>query len=138
VLCLALAIACPNNSKRRQVSDEKRLFLMRTPDLLIRSWGYVEGWLREEAIIASAEISPAVSLTCGSIREFRNNVKSPGSLLLAVLLSLQSVEQLNRRTSKLLYVLTGLTSNEALCKVLCHNRCVVIQSMYELGVDSDS
>ena len=25
--------------------------------------------------------------------------------------------------------------NEALCKVLCHNICVVIQSMYELGVD---
>ena len=25
--------------------------------------------------------------------------------------------------------------NEALCKVLCHNLCVVIQSMYELGVD---
>jgi hypothetical protein len=24
--------------------------------------------------------------------------------------------------------------NEALCKVLCHNLCVVIQSMYELGV----
>ena len=26
--------------------------------------------------------------------------------------------------------------NEALCKVLCHNLCVVIQSMYELGVDA--
>lgn len=25
--------------------------------------------------------------------------------------------------------------NEALCKVLCHNLCVVIQSMYELGID---
>jgi len=25
--------------------------------------------------------------------------------------------------------------NEALCKVLCHNLCIVIQSMYELGVD---
>lgn len=25
--------------------------------------------------------------------------------------------------------------NEALCKVLCHNLCVVIQSMYELGVE---
>lgn len=25
--------------------------------------------------------------------------------------------------------------NEALCKVLCHNLCCVIQSMYELGVD---
>ena len=24
--------------------------------------------------------------------------------------------------------------NEALCKVLCHNICVVIQSMYELGI----
>jgi hypothetical protein len=24
--------------------------------------------------------------------------------------------------------------NEALCKVLCHNICEVIQSMYELGV----
>ncbi len=27
--------------------------------------------------------------------------------------------------------------NEALCKVLCHNLCVVIQSMYELGIDAD-
>lgn len=25
--------------------------------------------------------------------------------------------------------------NEALCKVLCHNLCVLIQSMYELGID---
>lgn len=25
--------------------------------------------------------------------------------------------------------------NEALCKVLCHNLCVVIQSIYELGID---
>lgn len=25
--------------------------------------------------------------------------------------------------------------NEALCKILCHNICVVIQSMYELGVE---
>jgi transposase len=25
--------------------------------------------------------------------------------------------------------------NEALCKLLCHNLCVVVQSMYELGVD---
>ena len=25
--------------------------------------------------------------------------------------------------------------NEALCKVVCHNLCCVIQSMYELGVD---
>ena len=24
--------------------------------------------------------------------------------------------------------------NEALCKVLCHNLCVVIQTMYELGI----
>jgi hypothetical protein len=24
--------------------------------------------------------------------------------------------------------------NEALCKVLCHNLCVVIQSMYELNI----
>ncbi len=27
--------------------------------------------------------------------------------------------------------------NELLCKVLCHNLCCVIQSMYELGVDVD-
>lgn len=27
--------------------------------------------------------------------------------------------------------------NEVLCKVLCHNLCVVIQSMYELGIDVD-
>jgi hypothetical protein len=26
--------------------------------------------------------------------------------------------------------------SEALCKVLCHNLCVVIQSMYELGIDA--
>ena len=25
--------------------------------------------------------------------------------------------------------------NEVLCKVLCHNLCVLVQSMYELGVD---
>jgi len=28
-------------------------------------------------------------------------------------------------------------TNEVLCKVLCHNLCCVIQSMYELGVDVD-
>ena len=27
--------------------------------------------------------------------------------------------------------------NEVLCKVLCHNTCVVIQSMYELGIEAD-
>jgi hypothetical protein len=27
--------------------------------------------------------------------------------------------------------------NEALCKVLCHNLCVVIQSIYELNVTPD-
>jgi transposase len=27
--------------------------------------------------------------------------------------------------------------NETLCKVLCHNLCCVIQSMYELGVEPD-
>ena len=25
--------------------------------------------------------------------------------------------------------------NEALCKILCHNICVVIQSVYELGIE---
>ena len=25
--------------------------------------------------------------------------------------------------------------NEALCKVLCHNLCCLIQSMYELGIE---
>jgi hypothetical protein len=25
--------------------------------------------------------------------------------------------------------------NEVICKVLCHNICVVIQSMYELGIE---
>ena len=31
---------------------------------------------------------------------------------------------------------TGETTqtNELLCKVLCHNICVVIQSIYELGI----
>jgi len=28
-------------------------------------------------------------------------------------------------------------TNEVLCKVLCHNLCCVIQSMYELGIDVD-
>jgi hypothetical protein len=28
--------------------------------------------------------------------------------------------------------------NELLCKVLCHNRCVLIQSMYELGTEQSS
>ena len=27
-------------------------------------------------------------------------------------------------------------ANEALCKILCHNLCVLIQSSYELGVDA--
>jgi hypothetical protein len=27
--------------------------------------------------------------------------------------------------------------NELLCKVLCHNLCVLIQSMYELGIEAD-
>jgi len=27
--------------------------------------------------------------------------------------------------------------NELLCKVLCHNICVLIQSMYELGIEAD-
>lgn len=28
-------------------------------------------------------------------------------------------------------------ANEVLCKVLCHNLCCVIQSMYELGIEPD-
>jgi len=27
--------------------------------------------------------------------------------------------------------------NEALCKVLCHNPCVVIQSVHELGIEAE-
>ena len=27
--------------------------------------------------------------------------------------------------------------NEVLCKVLCHNICVLIQSFYELGIEAD-
>jgi len=27
--------------------------------------------------------------------------------------------------------------NEVLCNVLCHNICVVIQSMYELGIEPE-
>jgi hypothetical protein len=27
-------------------------------------------------------------------------------------------------------------ANEALCKILCHNLCVLVQSSYELGVDA--
>ena len=26
--------------------------------------------------------------------------------------------------------------NEALCKVLCHNLCVIIQAMHELGIEA--
>jgi len=29
-----------------------------------------------------------------------------------------------------------IQANEALCKILCHNLCVLIQSSYELGVDT--
>jgi hypothetical protein len=28
-------------------------------------------------------------------------------------------------------------TNELLCKVLCHNICVLIQSMYELGIEPE-
>ena len=28
-------------------------------------------------------------------------------------------------------------TNEVLCKVLCHNLCCVIQSMYELGIEPE-
>jgi hypothetical protein len=27
--------------------------------------------------------------------------------------------------------------NEALCKVLCHNLCVVIQNVHELGIEAN-
>jgi hypothetical protein len=27
--------------------------------------------------------------------------------------------------------------NEVLCKILCHNLCCVVQSIYELGIDVD-
>ena len=27
--------------------------------------------------------------------------------------------------------------NEVLCKVICHNLCVVIQCMFELGIEPD-
>jgi transposase len=30
---------------------------------------------------------------------------------------------------------TTAQHNEVLCKVLCHNLCCVIQSMYELGIE---
>jgi hypothetical protein len=34
---------------------------------------------------------------------------------------------------------TGIPNqiNEALCKVLCHNLCVVIQSVHELGIETN-
>ncbi|MCA1591815.1 MAG: transposase [Acidobacteria bacterium] len=32
---------------------------------------------------------------------------------------------------------TVAQTNEVLCKILCHNLCCVIQSMYELGIDVD-
>lgn len=37
--------------------------------------------------------------------------------------------------SNLLSISRQAQFNEALCKVLCHNICVLIQSMYELGID---
>jgi hypothetical protein len=27
-------------------------------------------------------------------------------------------------------------TNEALCKVLCHNLCVLVQSIFELGIEA--
>ena len=27
--------------------------------------------------------------------------------------------------------------NEALCKILCHNLCVIVHSMYELGIEPE-
>jgi hypothetical protein len=45
-------------------------------------------------------------------------------------LSRQSRDALQSRTKR-------AQINEALCKVLCHNICCLIQSMYELGVDVD-
>ncbi len=38
--------------------------------------------------------------------------------------------------SRLLSISRQAQFNEALCKVLCHNLCVLIQSMYELGIDT--
>ncbi len=26
--------------------------------------------------------------------------------------------------------------NEVLCKILCHNLCVIVQSIYELGIEA--
>lgn len=28
-------------------------------------------------------------------------------------------------------------TNELLCKILCHNLCVIVQCMYELGIEPD-
>jgi hypothetical protein len=37
--------------------------------------------------------------------------------------------------SRLLSISREAQYNEALCKVLCHNICVLIQAIYELGID---
>jgi transposase len=53
----------------------------------------------------------------------RSNVESTFSMIKA-----KFGERLRSKTER-------AQVNEALCKILCHNLCVVIQSMYELGIE---
>jgi len=55
----------------------------------------------------------------------RSNVKSTFSMIKA-----KFGERLRSKTET-------AQINEVLCKVLCHNLCVVIQSIYELGIEVD-
>lgn len=53
----------------------------------------------------------------------RSNVESTFSMIKA-----KFGERLRSKT-------TVAQTNEVLCKILCHNLCCVIQSMYELGIE---
>ena len=55
----------------------------------------------------------------------RSNVESTFSMIKA-----KFGERLRSKTAT-------AQANEVLCKVLCHNLCCLIQSMYELGIEPD-
>jgi transposase len=55
----------------------------------------------------------------------RSNVESTFSMIKA-----KFGERLRSKT-------VAAQTNEVLCKILCHNLCCVIQSIYELGIEVD-
>jgi hypothetical protein len=64
------------------------------------------------------------------------NHNSPS--LLTIGSPLQTIYQLKHtgmRASNIYCNYSGVLNSYLLCKVLCHNICVVIQSMYELGIE---